>query len=58
MHLNGQIVLAVNELCQDWELLKLTAVGAEAAGMRGKVRRQRGAVRQAAGSVWELRRGA
>ena len=51
VYLNGQIVLCVNELCQDWELFKLLAVGAKAAGVRDNILCQRGAVGQVTGSV-------
>ena len=51
VYLNGQIVLCVNELCQDWELFKLLAVGAKAARVGGHIVRQRCAVRQIAGTV-------
>ena len=50
VYLNGQIVLGVNELCQDWELFKLLAVGAKAARVGGHIVRQRCAVRQIAGT--------
>ena len=41
MHLNRQIVLRIDEFCQDWELLKLCTIRAKAAGMRGNIVRQR-----------------
>ena len=51
MHLNGQVLLGINQLCQNRELLELVAVGAKAAGVRGNILCQRGAVGQIAGSV-------
>ena len=51
MHLNGEVILGINELRQDRELLKFVAVGAKAAGVGGKIRRQRGTVRQVTRAV-------
>ena len=51
VHLNGQVLLGVDELCQNGELLELYAVGAKAAGVRVNVLLQSRAVRQVAGAV-------
>ena len=51
MHLNRQIVLGINEFYQNWELLKLLAVGTKAARVRCNVFCKGGAVRQIAGAV-------
>ena len=51
MHLNGQVLLGINKFCQNRELLESVTVGAKAAGVGGKIRRQRGTVRQVTRAV-------
>ena len=51
VHLNGQVLAGVDELCQDRELLKFCAVRAQGFGVRGRVVRQRRAVGQIARAV-------